>query len=230
MLDKNKKMYLIDLIIINQQSNIKKNGEIMRKFLLICIVCLSVLTTIGSQEIFAQEKTSFYIGASLSNTWSQLDEAHTKQFFYNNVGVDFDDSFGFKLRGGLILNEYFTAEGMLEYVTPFESDVSNIRGNYKTKIDVFTVGANAKCTLPLKENLVPYALFGMGLFNSYEKITGPYFKKKTDWGIGSRLAIGADIIHEHNYSVGMELEHVLGFGNVDHIQYTNISIGAAYRF
>jgi hypothetical protein len=202
----------------------------MRKFILICIVSLSGLIILGSSSIFAQEKTSFYIGASLSSTWSQLDEAHTKDFFYNRVGVDYDDSFGFKLRGGLILNEYFSAEGIIEYVAPFESDIRGTSGQYETKIDVFTAGANAKCTLPIKEYFVPYVLFGMGLFNSYEKISGRYYKKKTDWGIGSRIAFGTDLIYQHNYSVGMEVEHVLGFGNVDHIQYTNISIGAAYRF
>ena len=202
----------------------------MRKFILICIVCLSGSLILGNPQLFAQEKTSFYIGASLLNTWSQLDDAHTKQFFYNNVGVDYDDSFGFKLRGGLIMNEYFSAEGIIEYVAPFESDISGIIRPYKTKIDVLTAGANAKCTLPVKEYFVPYVLFGMGLFNSYEKITGTQYTKKTDWGIGSRIGIGADVIYQHNYSVGMEIEQVIGFGNVDHIQYTNISIGAAYRF
>ena len=202
----------------------------MRKFLLICIVCLSGLFILGRPHVYAQEKTSFYIGASLSNTWSQLDEAHTNQYFYNNVGVEFDDSIGFKLRGGLILNEYFSAEGIFEYVAPFESDISGTRGDYKTKVDVLTVGANAKCTLPAKEYFVPYVLFGMGLFNSYEKISGLKYYKKTDWGIGSRIAVGTDIIYQHHYSMGVELEHVIGFGNVDHIEYTNISIGAAYRF
>jgi len=202
----------------------------MRKFILICIVSLSGLISLGSSSIFAQEKTAFYIGASLSKTWSQLDEAHTKNFFYNRVGVDYDDSIGFKLRGGLILNEYFTAEGIIEYVVPFESDILGTIREYKTKIDVFTAGANAKCTLPVKEYFVPYVLYGMGLFNSYEKISGHQYKKKTDWGIGSRIAIGADFIYQHNYSIGMELEQVLGFGNVDHLQYTNFSIGAAYRF
>jgi len=202
----------------------------MRKFILICIVSLSGLIFLGSPHIFAQEKTSFYIGASLSKTWSQLDEAHTKQFFWNKVGVDYDDSIGLKMRGGLILNEYFSAEGIIEYMTPFESAIRGTRGNYKTKIDVLTMGANAKCTLPVKEYFVPYMIFGMGLINSYEKISGLYYKKKTDWGLGSRLGIGAEYIYQHNYSVGMELEQVIGFGQVDHIQYTNISIGAAYRF
>jgi len=199
----------------------------MRKFILICVVCLSGLFIYGNDEIFAQEKTSFYVGASIVNTWNQFDEAHTEDFFIGNVTVDYDDSFGVKFRGGLILNEYFSAEGMVEYIAPVESDMEK---GYKTKIDVFYIGGNAKCTLPIKENFVPYVLYGLGIMNSYEKISGPAYKKKTDWGIGSRLAIGSDFIFEHHYSFGVELEHVLGFGNVDHIQYTNISVGAAYRF
>jgi hypothetical protein len=199
----------------------------MRKFILICVVCLSGLFIYGLNEIYAQEKTSLYVGASISSTWNQFDEAHTEDFFIGNVTVDYDDSFGLKFRGGLILNEYFSAEGIVEYITPVES---NMEKGYKTKIDVFNIGANAKCTLPIKEFFVPYALYGMGIMNSFEKISGPAYKKKTDWGIGSRIALGTDFIYEHHYSFSLELEQVFGFGNVDHIQYTNISLGAAYRF
>jgi len=199
----------------------------MRKFILICAVCLIGLFIYGKDEIFAQEKTSFYVGASLANNWCQYDESHTKDFFIGNVSVDYDNSVGIKFRGGLILNEYFSAEGIIEYVTPVESDMEK---GYSTKIDVFNIGANAKCTLPIKEYFVPYVLYGLGVMNTYEKISGPAYKKKTDWGFDTRLALGADFIHEHHYSFGMELEYVLGFGNVDHIQYTSISIGAAYRF
>ena len=199
----------------------------MRKFILMCLACLTGLFILGEKEIFAQEKTSFYVGASLINTWNQLDESHTENLFIGKVTVDYDDSFGVKLRGGIILNEYFSAEGFVEYIAPFESE---LEAGYKTKIDVFNIGASAKCTVPLKEFFVPYFSYGMGIMNSYEKISGPHFTKKTDWGIGSRLAIGSDIIYQHHYSVNFEIEHVLGFGNVDHIQYTNISLGAAYRF
>jgi len=202
----------------------------MRKIALIWFVCLSGLFILESPEIYAQEVTSFYVGASLSNSWSQLDDAHTKDMFIVNVGVDFDDSIGLKFRGGLILNEYFTAEGIMEYITPFKAVIHTTNHKYESKVDVLTVGANAKCTLPVKEHFVPYGIFGLGIMNTYEKISGPTYTKETDWGFGSRLAIGADFIYEHNYSFGIELEHVLGLGNVDHVQYTNFSIGAAYRF
>jgi len=198
----------------------------MRKFCLICLTCLTVILS-GLNITHAQEKTSFYVGASAIYTFNQLDESHTEDMFIGDVTVDYDDSFGFKLRGGLILNEYFTAEGQIEYVLPFEAEMEK---GFKTKIDAFYIGGNAKCTLPIKEYFVPYVLYGLGIMNSYEKISGPEYRKKTDWGIGSRLAIGTDLIYQHNYSVGIEIEHVLGFGNVDHIQYSNFSITAAYRF
>jgi len=199
----------------------------MRKFFLIFNLILCVFFISGLNAIYAQEKTSFYVGASAMNCWNQLDESHTEDLFIGNVSVDYDNSFGLKFRGGLILNEYFTVEGQMEYVIPFESEMEK---GFKTKIDVFTIGGNAKCTLPVKEYFVPYFLFGLGIMNSYEKISGPEFRKKTDWGIGSRIAIGTDLIYQHNYSVGIEMEHVLGFGNVDHIQYSNFSLNAAYRF
>ena len=179
------------------------------------------------QTAHAQEKSRFYIGFNTLYAIESLDDQKTRDKFIGNVSVDFDNTFGLQGRVGYIANEYFSAEGMIEYFVPTNSELGY---GYESDIDAINFSLNAKGTLPLKEYLVPYALFGLGIMNSYEDISGPHSKTKSDWGISSRIGLGVDLPIRPNLSLGGEMAYVFGFGNVDHIRFVNVTIGIAYRF
>ena len=175
----------------------------------------------------AQEEAEYYIGISTIFAFESFDEENTQKKFDGKVNVDFDNTGGIQLKGGYILNEYLSAEARFEYLIPAESELGF---GYESDMEVLNASINGKGTIPLKEFFIPYGLFGLSIINSYEKITGTGSQKKSDWGIGSRIGFGADMPVINNVALNFEVSHVFGFGNVDHIQYTTIGIGASYRF
>ena len=190
--------------------------------LLILITGLFFTATVS-----AQEHGPFYAGFYMLYAIENFDEQNTQDKFTAPVAIDLDDTYGVQLRGGCILNEYFSAEAMFEYLMPLDTD---LKKGYTSEIDVMNFTLNAKATLPLKEQFVPYAIFGMGFMNTYEEIRGPSMKDKSDWGVGVRMGFGADVRLNPKISLGGEIAHIVGLGNVDHAQYTNITVCAYYHF
>ena len=198
---------------------IKKNLKIFFVMLLFYLIGYGI----GN----AQEEAEFYIGISTLYAFESFDEENTQDKFMGNVSVDFDNTWGLQIKGGYIINEYFSGEGRVEYLIPAESELGY---DYESDLEVFNASLNGKVTIPIKEYFIPYGLLGFGIVNSYEKITGPQSNKKSDWGIGSRIGFGADIPIHQNVAIGFEVSYLLGFGNVDHVRYGTIGIGALYRF
>jgi len=177
------------------------------------------------------ESDPFYIGLSVGPMFEKLDESQAAEHFVRNVSLDYDNTYGFQLRAGIIFNEYFTAEGMFEYVFPFEDDAS-LR---TVKIDVVHLALQARIRYPQPGPIQPYGLLGLGLMNTQMKSeirTGNSSEniKLTDWGLSTKIGAGVDIYITPDIFSNFETSWTLGMGNVDHIEYPAFIVGINYRY
>ena len=173
------------------------------------------------------EKNPFYFGFTLMHSLENLDSANTEKKYEVPVDIDFDNSFGFQFRAGLIFNEFFSAEAMFEYIFPFEDDGEN----QSSEIDVINIGINGKAKYQTPSAFQPYFLVGLGLVNSKEETKYKAFStSQTNWGFSTKLGIGLDIFITPKLFTGLGLSHTFGIGNVDYVKYTNLSLGINYRF
>jgi len=199
----------------------------MFKKIFISLITFSFFSIITIGSIQAQEANSYYFGLSGLIVMENYDGDKTEDKFIGNVNADFDDTWGLQIHGGYILNEYASAELRFEYIGTSDADLGY---NYESEMDVMDLTVNIKGKLPIKEFFVPYTVFGIGLMNSYEEISAGNTSKKSDWGPCSRFGIGLDFPVHSKFSFGLELAYVIGLGNIDHIEYSTIGLGATYRF
>ena len=190
-------------------------------FLVYLVSCYGIVAA------YAQDECTYYVGFSTNYVIENIDDDQTKDKFIGRVKTDFDNTWGINFKGGFILNEYFTAEGRFQYISKSDSELCDC---YDSEIDAMNVSLNPKVTFPLFDYFIPYGFIGFGIMNAYEKISGVQNNKESDWGISSQLGFGADLPVLPNIALNGEIFHVFGFGNVDHISYSLISVGAAYRF
>jgi outer membrane protein W len=171
---------------------------------------------------------SFYISLNSIYAISNLDEKQTQDKFSGDIDIDFDNSMGFQLRGGYILNKRFSVEAILETIMAFNSKLGE--GN-EDDIRVLALTINGKGFLPLEGKYKPYAMIGVGAMHAYEDISFDGESSKTgDLGFAIRCGLGLDIIITPNLSLGMEVGSVLGSGSVDHIQFIPLAFGVTYHF
>jgi hypothetical protein len=198
----------------------------MRKaaFLAVPLV-LACLLVAGSAQ--ARQKTGYYGALYGLYAVENLDDDETKDKFSGPIDVDFDNSWGFQARVGYIYNEYFSLEGMYEYVAPFEAN----DGSLDDKLDVMNYTVNGKFTCPAYDAFVPYVIVGLGAMNAYEDIDfmGDN-SKESDWGFGARVGLGFDYYFQREWSAGFEGTYVFGTGDVDHVRYMTLGLGVAYHF
>ncbi|KPA18404.1 secreted protein containing Outer membrane protein, OmpA-like, transmembrane region domain protein [Candidatus Magnetomorum sp. HK-1] len=181
--------------------------------------------------IYADESDPFYIGFSIGPIFDQLDESKASEHFVRPISLDYDNTFGFQLRAGIIFNEYFTAEGLFEYVFPFEDDAS-LR---TVKVDVLHLALQAKIRYPQPGPLQPYGLWGLGLINTQMKSEirtddSSESIKQTDWGLSTKFGAGVDIYITPDIFSNIETSWTLGLGNVNHVEYPAFIVGINYRF
>ena len=173
------------------------------------------------------EDKDYYIGISGLYAIENLDEQQTKDKFSGPIEVDFDNSWGVRVKGGYVVNKYFTSEVMLEYIAPFEAKT----GNNKDELDVMNFTLNGKFTCPEHETVIPYTVVGLGIMNAYEDITyNDATSKTSDRGASFRAGLGIDYYASEEVSLQLEGAYTAGLGCVDHVRYTTIALGIAYHF
>lgn len=189
----------------------------------ILFACVFFTTNIGH----AADK-NYYIGISgVLYAFENIDEKQTKDKFSGSIDVDFDNSWGGRLKVGYIVNKYFTSEVSFEYIAPFEASIDAD----KDELDVMNFTLNGKFTCPAYKKFIPYAVVGAGIMNAYEKITFDGATSKTsDWGAGFRAGLGLDYYMTDDFSLELEGAYATGLGSVDHVRYTTIAFGIAYHF
>lgn len=190
--------------------------------IVILFACIFFTTNIAD----ATDK-DYYIGISGLYAIENLDEQQTKDKFSGPIEVDFDDSWGVRVKGGYVVNKYFTSEIMFEYIASFEAKT----GNNKDNLDVMNFTLNGKFTCPEHETVIPYAVVGLGVMNAYEDITyNDVTSKTSDWGVTFRAGLGLDYFISDDFSLELEGAYAAGLGCVDHVRYTTIAFGIAYHF
>jgi opacity protein-like surface antigen len=191
------------------------------------LAVISLVSVFFISSAFAQQAGKYYLGFYALYAMENLDEGNTEDKFISDMDVDFDDTWGIQLRGGYMFNEFLSGELMFEYISPFEANINN---SYESDLDIINITVNAKAMWGITDSIVPYVLVGAGAMNAYEEITGPTYYEETEWGLGARVGSGFDWFINSSFAVTFEAAYVLGFGNVDHVRYTNIAVGAAYHF
>lgn len=198
----------------------------MRKGLLLTVPLLlsACLMVAGS----AQARQKGYYGALYGvYAFENIDQDETEDKFEGPIDVDFDNSWGLQVRLGYIYNEYFSLEGMYEYIAPFEAN----DGPLDDELDVMNFTVNGKFTCPAYEQFVPYALVGLGAMNAYEDISyRGDDSKESEWGFGARVGLGFDYYFQPEWTVGFEGAYVFGTGDVDHIRYVTMALGLGYHW
>ncbi|MCK4390441.1 MAG: porin family protein, partial [Desulfobacterales bacterium] len=200
----------------------------MKKIAAVAVVLsFAALILAGSAEAREKKDKEYYVSLYGLYAFESLDEGQTKDKFSGPIKVDFDDAWGFQVRGGYIMNKYFSAEAMFEYVAPFEAK----SGANEDDLDVMNFTLNGKFTCPAYEKFVPYAVVGLGAMNAYEDISyGGRSSETSDWGFGARCGLGLDLYIDPDFSLGLEGVYVFGTGDVDHVEYTSVALGASYHF
>lgn len=173
-------------------------------------------------------QNKFYGGFNLLYVMENLDDQQTRDKFSGPVDfVDFDDSWGVQLKGGYIFNKLVSVEGRYEFVDAFEVDSNGMTD----ELDVMNLTVNAKLTCPAFDTYIPYVVAGIGAMSAKEEITfGGATSKTTDNGVCARGGIGVDAYITDEFSIGLEAAYMSGFGNVDHVRYTELSLGVSYHF
>ena len=196
----------------------------MRKITIIVILLACAFFTANIAD--AADK-DYYIGVSGLYAIENLDEQQTKDKFSGPIPVDFDNSWGVRVKGGYVVSERFTSEIMFEYIAPFEAKT----GGNKDELDVMNFTLNCKFTYPVYDKFVPYAVVGVGAMNAYEDIIYDGVTSKTsDWGVSFRAGLGVDYYINEDFSLELEGAYAAGLGCVDHVRYTTIAFGIAYHF
>lgn len=196
----------------------------IKKITLSVLVGLCVLLAGGN--VMAQDR-DFYVGVSGLYATESMDTDQTQEKFSAPVAIDFDSSWGVQVRGGLVFNKLISVEAVVENIVPFESDLDE--GTAKIYVTQFSI--NGKITCPAFETVVPYLIAGVGYLNSFEDIRyADETSKTSDWGLSARGGIGLDYFLKDSLALNLESTYTSGFGDVDHVTYTTVSLGMTFYF
>jgi len=192
--------------------------------MLIAAVCGFLLLAGGNA--MAQDR-DFYVGVSGLYAIESIDSDNTQDKFSNPVTIDFDSSWGVQVKGGLVLNKLISVEAVVENITPFQADLD--AGEAKIYVTQFSI--NGKITCPAFDTFVPYLIGGVGYLNGFEDIDYAGETSKTsNWGLSARGGAGLDYFLTDAMALNFESTYTTGFGDVDYVTYTAVSLGVSFYF
>ena len=151
-------------------------------------------------------RTGAYVGGGLALAVDDID-----RFSEFDTGIGFDSYAGYRFA------PHFAAELELEYL----NRVNNTATGTKGSLLAFT--GNLKGYI-LTGRFQPFALVGVGLNWAGGGVNGT----KDESGFGARFGGGFDFYLTENWSLGSTASYVLGTGNVKHINWVSIVMGAQY--
>ncbi len=196
----------------------------IQKIAICAVLCLSLLLAGGNAT--AQDR-DFYIGVSGLYAMESMDTDQTEEKFSGPVVIDFDSSWGVQVKGGLVLNKLISVEAVVENIAPFQADLD--AGEAKIYVTQFSI--NGKITCPAFDTFVPYLIGGIGYLNGFEDINYAGETSKTsNWGLSARGGAGLDCFLSDTMALNLESTYTTGFGDVDYITYTTVSLGVSFYF
>lgn len=196
----------------------------IKKITISIAVCLCLLLAAGN--VMARDE-GFYAGVSGLYALESIDTDQTEEKFSIPTAIDFDDSWGVQIRAGLVFNKLISVEAVVENIVPFESDLDE--GEAKIYVTNFSI--NGKISVPSFDTFVPYVIGGVGYLHSFEDISyGDETSKTRDWGMSARGGFGIDYFLKESLALNFESAYTTGFGDVDHVKYTTVSLGVSFYF
>ena len=196
----------------------------IQKITICAFLCLSLLLADGNA--MAQDR-DFYVGVSGLYVIEGIDTAQTEKKFSGPIAIDFDSSWGVRVKGGLVLNKLISVEAVVENIAPFQADLD--AGEAKIYVTQFSI--NGKITYPASTTFVPYLIGGVGYLNGFQDINYAGETSKTsNWGLSARGGAGLDYFLSKSIALNLESTYTTGFGDVDYITYTTVSLGVSFYY
>jgi len=201
-----------------------RGKNMIKKITISVVVCLCLLLAGGN--VMARDE-GFYAGVSGLYALESIDTDHTEEKFSGPMAIDFDSSWGVQVRGGLVFNKLISVEAVAENIVPFTADLD--AGEVKIHVTHFSI--NGKLSVPSFDTFVPYVIAGVGYLHSFEDISYAGETSKTrDWGMSARGGFGIDYFLKEPLALNFESAYTSGFGDVDHVKYTTVSLGMTFYF
>ena len=201
----------------------------MKKIGLFGLVMIFVI--LGANAAWGQEKY-FGVGGSYAISDIKLES--------DLIKGDLDNTYGFNLKAGTHLGQYVSFEFNFDYLPGFDWDgtvvVSDDPVKTELETDIMTFMLDFKASPEFREKTYrPFVLAGLGWMDSNGKArteTSDVISKQSvsDSDFCAELGLGIDFFFSPNLSLGVEGSYVFGFGNVEDIQYTQITMGLTYYF
>ncbi len=170
---------------------------------------------------------------------------------FDDTGQDFDNSWGFDIRGGYRINKWFAVEGQLEFVNGHEVEIDLEPAGYPAgttaylTVDGGNGGLNGKLYAPWFGRIQPYALAGIGgqwarLRTTYPTgfvcdpifwwCTGTYTKLGNSGAFLAKFGGGADFWFSEDMAAVVDATFNLPTGDLKDLRSTSLSWGFVFRF
>ncbi|MBW1989043.1 MAG: porin family protein [Deltaproteobacteria bacterium] len=176
----------------------------------VCLVASGVLAQEGPEGM-----GGFYLGVGAAFVIDNFDIDATPE-------PEFDDTYGLVLLGGLKFDPYFTGEFEFDWLEDFEQD------NGPVEVGVTTYMLNLKASpVSWETSVQPYALLGAGWMDAEAQAPGVDSKDSDFCG---QAGLGLDLFPAGALSMGIRGSYVFGTGDVDEVQYTQISGLVMFNF
>ena len=235
----------------------------MKKFFVIAILCLVPISFVGAEqpeEVIEVEETSRTVGNAVTTTETVTVTTIPKKYdlskrWYFGGGLnyafenfkdsdgDWGNTFGFNIKGGYFLCEYFALEAMFQYLDDFELQESGVlysppyyySYDYDVNISLYHFTINGKGFIPIKGIVKPYGVLGFGYAYGKAKqklrigrLSATNTEKESD--LCGRIGAGLDIFLSEQFALEGEVSYFMGFNDIDRIRYTSLSLNALVLF
>jgi len=207
------------------------------------IIILGCVVSFFLSTAYAQD-SGFYIGAGGSYALESFDVEDSDDLESMGLKMDFGNSYGLNLKAGYCFSELFALEFNFDYLPSFEWDD---RGSYQgfaiavdseLKLMTYMLAGKLSPDFGFKK-VKPYILAGIGMMDgdidmsvsaSGYGASASTSASESDSDLCSKFGLGMDFYINDNVSLDFEGSYVLGFNDMDGMDYFHFTLGIAYHF
>lgn len=139
--------------------------------------------------------------------------------------IEKEESWGFNFKFGINVGKYISLELDYDYIAGFTGTFDNVIDNIKytlaADIQIDTIIPMFKTSVG-SEKLKNYFSTGLG----YMEADYGFNKSDVCWKLGT----GFDYFFTEGFSLGANINYIVGLGDVKFIEYYNGSLGLSYNF
>lgn len=215
----------------------------MKKFLISVVLMVTVLYSSTSSYAADAAGRNWYFGIGGSYAFEDFGAEEAEdglEGIARGTDLDFDDTSGFYVTVGYHVADWFSLEFGFNWLSQFETGQSmgiGWAGDLDGVLDVITTMVVAKFTCGL-EPLKPFIVVGGDNMDADLYYTAPEApglrvttsdsERETD--VCAKLGLGVDFFVTKRVSVTLEGSYVWGFGDLDAIKYSNLTLGLGYHY